>query len=494
MSLESILTGEKYLKELYYSVIIFYAIAMIAIGFVINRKGFGSIREWALEKNQFGWFVLTMTSFATIYSSFTFVGLPGYFYEHGIGTFLFVTAAASFIAPVFLYIVGKRVLALNADHTVVTPIELLKRRLTTDNYRLFVLVAFVPLIIFNFPYIVIQIVGISKVLNALTDGQVSYQAAAIMVLVTMFIYASLGGLKGVIWTDVIQGAIGVLLMLILATIFVNQEWGSLDGLWHNLKAERPDLMSLPGPTGKYTVSFIIFSFVMFTVLYISYIQMFSRLLLFRTKSVLVKTAFGSFITSLVIGLLVMVLGLGASLAYPGLASGDLAVVEIIHNSVLIKSLANLVGAVFFIAILAGAMSTADSVLFALGTIFSRDFVKDVIKKDLSEPDQKLYIKIFILIFLIISFILAQNPPQLIIDLAVKGIAGITMLVPAFIYLLWRRASAEKIAIAIVMAYSLFGVSFIYPQYAIHAFFAGLIASALYLIFYPDKWTQSEIAA
>ena len=486
MSTDSVLTGTQYLKEIYYSIIVIYSIAMIAIGFFINKKGFNNIREWALEKNQFGWFVLTMTSFATIYSSFTFVGLPGYFYEHGVGTILFVTLPAALAAPIFLYIVGKKILVLNADHTVITPIELLKRRLTNNNYKLFVLVAFIPLIIFNFPYIVIQIVGIGKVLNMLSNGEVSYQAAATMVLVTMFIYASLGGLKGVIWTDVFQGIIGVTLMFVLAVLFVNQEWGSLANLWESLKTERPDLANLPGPKGKYTANFLVFSFVMFTVLYISYIQVFSRLLLLRTKSTLIKTCLGSFVSSLIIGLLVMVLGLGAALAYPGLQSADFAVVAIINNSSFAQNLSNLIGAIFFVAILAGAMSTADSVLFALGTIFSRDFMQDVMQKDISDTGQRWCIKIFILVFLIISFMLAQKPPQLIIDLAVKGIAGIAMLAPAFIYLLWRRASAEKMAMAIVIAYVPFCSQFIYPQYAIHGFFIGLILSALYLIFYPNK--------
>ena len=456
------------------------------IGFWIHRKGFKNIREWALEKTPFGNFVLIMTLFATTYSSFTFVGMPGYFYTHGIGTAWIVCFPAIVFLPIIMYVVGRKVIELNASRSVVTPFELLKDRILGKHARMALGILFLAMFLFNLPYTVIQIAGIGKVLNALSEGAISYPIAAFVVLVVIFIYASLGGLKGVIITDVVQGVFGIIMMLLLAAFFVGDKWGGLGEMFAQIQQKSPEHLKLPGPEGLMTHWFVIAKTLSIALISLTYIQLFSRLLLIRNNKDLKKIAMGFSAASLLIGVITLVIGLGAVVAYPAIA-GDLTIVEVIKDSPLTRVLGSALGALFFVAVLAGAMSTADSVLFALGSVFCRDFLGTVCgKADLSEKQQKFYMKGFMVFFLILCYVIALNPPKLIIDFALSSIAGLAVMFPALASLLWKKLEGLSLIISIILGYLVFMICEILEITAMLPAIATSSLSLLICYFVIDK--------
>jgi len=429
-----------------------YLIVLLSIGWFIQSKGFQNIREWALEKGQYSAFALALTIFATTYSAFTFIGLPGFYYTHGIGTVLYITATTLTLAPICMYIIGKKVVQLNKDKVCLTPIELLARRLSGKWVKWFVIFSVGFLILFNIPYVVIQIAGIGKVLNGLTAGAVSYEISALLVLVAIFIYVEWGGMKGIIWTDIFQGLFGIFLMTLLTFFFIQSQWGSLGEMFVQLKATLPDHTTLPGPEGKMTPGYIITAYLAVGVLSISFIQNFHRLMLFHSKKHVRDTVLGFVVASGIIGTLALLIGLGAAVAFPGLESGDMAIVEVIKASPLATTFGDFLGAFFFIAVLTGAMSTADSVLFTLGTIFTHDFCGKVLGVKFTQKQEKLIIKTFILVFLVFCYLLSLNPPEMIIDLAMVGLSAVAAVAPAFTAVLFsHKVNSQYVVYSLIGA-------------------------------------------
>ena len=440
---------------MFFFIIFLYIFIMLSLGFFIYKRGFKNIREWALEKNEYGWFVLTMTTFATVYSAFTFVGMPSYFAAHGIGTFIMVTIPAGTTGAILFYFVANRVMQLNQDKKVLTPLELLSQRISDGKTKAFLIIVTVALIIFNFPYIIIQIVGIGGVLKGLSGGTINYELAAFFMLICIFLYATFGGLKGIIWTDVFQGIFGLIIMGLLCYFFVDKEWGSLGAMFAQVKEKSPEHLGLPGPSGKMNWGFLISNIITIGFFSISYIQVFSRLLLFHSKKAILKSTIGLFMVSWIIGIIVLIIGIGAAIAFPNI-KGDQVIVSVIQSSPLVTYFGELIAALFFVGVLAGAMSTADSVLFTLATVFSKDIVVNTMGREIDERKQKQIIKIFIFVFLTLCYVLAiSNPPKFIINLAIEGIAGIAILAPTFLFLLWKPLKGKIAFISVLIGYSVY---------------------------------------
>ncbi len=434
-----------------------YIAITILIGIKIKNSGFNNLREWALEKSTVGWFGLAMTAFATLYSAFTYVGMPGYYHKHGIGTLLIITLPCCTLTCLLFYIVGLRMVKINHEHKAVTPFEIFIIKVkNTGIPKWFLGACILALIFFNFPYIIIQIAGVSKVLSSLSNDTISYPIAAFFMLVSIYIYADFGGMKGIIITDIFQGIYGIVMISILSFFFLQTEWdGSLTKLFLSLKRNHPEHMTLPGTKGLFTPGFIITQFFVIGSLSIAMIQMFSRTLLFKTKSHVAKTSALLFVSSILIGFFAIIIGLGALEAYPTLVDSDLAIVEVIKHSPLTLLFGDIIGALFLIGILAGAMSTADSVLFSLGTVFVVNGVQSFKKQKISEKQQKKIIKIFILVFLTISYLIALQPPTLILDLSLVGLSGVSILAPSFLFLLWKKVPQNILVIGLTLGYSSF---------------------------------------
>ena len=469
----------------YLTVILLYISVTLVIGWKIQKKGFKHIREWMLEKDKIHWFAISMTTLATLYSAFTFVGMPGFFYTHGIGTFIMVTLTVCFPGCFLFYIVSLRILKLNSKRNILTPFELLKKQITTHSPKWFISLSLFIFVIFNIPYIVTQIAGVGKILSQLTNNQIPYHLAAFLMIFSIFIYASWGGMKGIIWTDLFQGIYGLSLLIILSLFLLYFQFDGFFDFIHQLKTQRPELLTLPGPKGKMNFELLSVFVVTLSCFVASYIQIFNRTLLFHTKKDIKMSTLSLFVCSILIGIFVSIIGFGAAILYPNLASGDLAIIEIINHSPLTLWFGHLFGALFFIAILAGSMSTADSVLFALGTSFTNDILKPILKLNLSTRTEKNTIKFFILVFIVICYLFSLNPPQLIIDLSLTSIIGLGVIAPIILTLLWKKLSQTTLLYALLISYSLFiAMQWLgLPNFFnLHPGLYGFLASCLVLFF------------
>ena len=435
--------------------LILYLIIVLAIGWVIQKKGFKSINDWSAAGNSnLGWFTISMTIFATAYSAFTFVGMPGFFFTHGIGTAWLVSFPVAVIAPIFMYFIANRVLKVNKDKKAVTPIDIINKRVLGKNSKLFISILLVAWIVFNLPYVVIQIVGVGKVLNALTGGEFSYTGASLLFLIATFLYAEWGGMKGIIWTDVFQGLLALILMGSLCYFFLDSGWGDIGTFYNDLKLNKPELLTTPGPEGKMTDGLLFGNILVLSILSVSYVQIFSRMLLFQTRKQIRQSSIAFAFAGVLILIFTGIIGLGAALKFSGMEA-DLAIVEVIQTSPLVELFGISFSALFFIGLLSGAMSTADSVLFSLGNIFVHNGIPAFRKKELNDKQKKNVVKYFILIMLIICYIISLKPPEFIIDLALVGISGATVLAPALIALLWKELYQRVISISLILGYIVF---------------------------------------
>jgi Na+/proline symporter len=221
-------------------------------------------------------------------------------------------------------------------------------------------------------YLYAQFLAMGHMAYRMSDGQVPFWVGVVGLAGVIGLYETLGGMRSVAWTDVVQGVmlfLGLLLVLVLA-------WpaaGSLTQISRDFLAHRPELVQVPTWTtcGKWGSSLVLLG--VGAAMYPHAIQ---RIYAARDATVLRRSFRFMVCMPIFTTLVVFLLGILAHGLVP--AESDLSTDQVMPAllSVLFESgiLAQWVTAIVLTAGLGAIMSTADSALLSLSSIMARDFV------------------------------------------------------------------------------------------------------------------------
>ncbi|MBX2821860.1 MAG: hypothetical protein KTR29_19335 [Rhodothermaceae bacterium] len=217
-----------------YTLIVF-GLAGVAY-FVGSKKSFAA--EYFLGSRGLGMLALALTFGATSASAGSFAGFPALIYSHG--WILALWIASYMIFPLCgLGLLGKRINQLSRQTGAITLPELLRARfdsraiamLSTGLIAVLLTVYLIPQfklaalimeqMLADIPAFQQAASGLLQQMGGVIPGNESpeYFLCLIVFSVLVIVYTSLGGFRAVVWTDVLQGAVmvvGVIVMLFLA--------------------------------------------------------------------------------------------------------------------------------------------------------------------------------------------------------------------------------------------------------------------------------------
>lgn len=376
-------------------------------------------------------FVATMSMGATLMSAFVLVGLSGFFYTHGVGSWVYVgwSNSAMFLLTI---VFGYRLWVLGRKYGYVTPHEFLSDRYET---RWAGIITGIITIIFMVPYMPLQLVGVGKLLSVLTDGEFSYIWGCIVVAVLGLILTQVGGMRTVARTDAIQGCFMFTVGLIIAFLILGKGFNfSLADLFQKVREVEPKVLSIPGPNGFYTHGRLFSVTLAAFFMPLSQIQISSRFLTVRDKKSFRMMMIGTSIIPIIAIPAAMMIGLGAKALHPNLASGDDAFMMMLLDFVPLPLVICAVLAVF-----AASLSTLDSMVLALGSIIGRD----LLPKKMDEKKAMRISRLGMIILLVITTLFSFNPPKLIVTLSLASYSATLQFVPAVIAAyFWKRATKQ----------------------------------------------------
>jgi solute:Na+ symporter, SSS family len=214
------------------AVLLLYFIIIIAIGLFMGRRE-RDLADFALGRRQIAWWAILASLIAAETSAGTFFGTPGegftfrnYTYlQLALGTILArILVSFIFIKPYYDYKVYSIYEYLTARFGVGTKnaasAVFLFTRLLASGARLYVAAIALAL-------------GYEMVRGVRPDQRETlfiYISAIVVIVVLTAIYTTLGGIKAVIWTDVIQASI----MIGSALVAVGLLYFSIPGGWHEI--------------------------------------------------------------------------------------------------------------------------------------------------------------------------------------------------------------------------------------------------------------------
>ncbi len=184
---------------------------------------------------------LFFTILATNFSAFYFLGFAGEGYKIGFAQYTIMGLGTALAALAF-FIIGVPIWKLGKSKSYITPAELVYGESKSRNLSyLFSAV----MIIFTLPYLSLQIIGGGYVLENLTDGQIGYNLAIILLTVFTIIYVVIGGMESVAKTDLKQGLM-LILFMVLAFVLIADKLGGINVANQKAFAIDPELFSLSG--------------------------------------------------------------------------------------------------------------------------------------------------------------------------------------------------------------------------------------------------------
>ena len=397
-----------------------YLLFTLVVGVVANRQLKPDVEDFFLYGRKAGFVVLYLTVVATYHSAFAFLGSGGFFYTHGIGfweagTWTILTGATT-------WVLGSRVWALGKAFGYITPADMLADFYESEAVRV---VTAVVSVVFTILYIQVQAQGLGYILNVATDGRVSFELGTLILLVVAAAYLMAGGIRAVYWTDVLQGVWMYIALWVGGLVIAYELFGGPVNLWREVAAQRPDLLTLPGPDGFFRPGMW---FGMSIVL--SFGIVFQPHIMIRYYSAISGTTLKWLGATTPIYLMSIyvpaaLVGLGGAVALP-----ELAVPDRIFPELLFRYAPAWLTGIVLAGATAAAMSTLDSILHANMTVLTRDVYERYVAPRASPAHYIRVGRIVVLGLLLVGYLLSVTSAQFLVVLVSLSGAGALQLMPA----------------------------------------------------------------
>ncbi|MDD4904406.1 MAG: sodium:solute symporter family protein, partial [Candidatus Bipolaricaulis sp.] len=409
------------------AVVASYLGILLAIGLLARARRRRSPDDYFLASRTLPGWVLFLTMAATNFSAFTVFGFSGAGWRIGYAFYPIMAFGTGFMALAFV-LIGHPVWRLGKAHGLVTPPELVYERTKSPGLRL---VFFLVMAAFTLPYLAIQPMAAGYALQSLFG--IPYYAGAAVVTGVILLYVLVGGFRGEVWTDVFQGAMMIVLMAV-GLAAVAAPFGGIAAANRTAAAELPALFSRPGLDGSFTPGIWFGYMILWFLCDPMFPQLFQRFYAAKSpRGLSTSMALYPLVTGLLF-LFPVAVGVIGRLSYPELPAG--AASDGILPLLLHKHASPLVETLVLSAGLAALITTLDSQLLTLSSMFTRDIYAPVrawlrTRQDdrQASPPSEWVGRAFVVLLGLAGLALAYRPPATFLEITTEAFTGLAVLFP-----------------------------------------------------------------
>ncbi len=398
--------------ELFAFVLYFVVIIGIGIVFFLKTRS-GGEKDYFLGGRSMGPWVTAMSAQASDMSGWLLMGLPGSILAFGLGQ-VWIGIGLAIGTTLNWILVASRLRRFSkvANDSITLP-QYLANRFAATNPALQIICAVIFLIFFTI-YVASGFVAGATVFTSVIPSLAGKEGVAMIIFAAIIIvYTFLGGYKAVCWTDFFQGL--MMLVALLAVPIIMIASGNFDKSLADVPVTSASGAEYAFTGNLFTASWQdIVSGLAWGLGYFGMPHILVRFMGIKKASLVKKSA------SFAIIWVFLTLGASALLAvlarYYVLADGTSfgqKLLEMDAQKTVFIELSHLLFPAFITglllsAIIAAAMSTADSQLLVASSSFTSDIYKPVFRKNASDKETLWVGRIVVLIVAIVAYIIASS--------------------------------------------------------------------------------------
>lgn len=412
-----------------------YLFISLLTGIIPSLRISKSVGGYVAGDRSMNVFIMYFVLGASIFSSFAFLGGPGWAYSRGAAAFYII--AYGIIGMVPLYFFGPRAWKLGKKYGYVTQAALLADRF--DSKFLSVILSILSVVVF-IPYLTLQMVGAGYVLNVISEGAIPFWLGAGVTYLIVMIYVFFSGVMGVGWSNAFQGIFMLVMAWVLGLYLPYTLYGGIGEMFtalieagHSALLNTPGLQSDGSPWhwAGYS-SAILVSAIGFSV----WPHFFMRS--FAAKSVnTLKLSVVLYPTFLIFIVPILLIGFSAIMMFPGVEKAD----SILPFVLMQLELPAIVIGLFCAGALAASMSSGDAILHSAASIGVRDGINPLRNKPLSDKTERMTIQLMVIIIGLVAYLFAVVIDVSIVALLLGAYGGVAQIFPViFAMFYWKRAT------------------------------------------------------
>lgn len=380
-----------------------YFALVIGVGvyfFFKDRKQEGEKEYFLGGRNMGGW-VAALSAGASDMSAWVLMGLPGSIYLYGVGKVWIAVGLLIGTVCAWLFVAPRlRRYSIRANDSITIP-QFLTNRFLSKNRGLQIISALVFVVVYCV-YSASSISACGTLFNTVIG--MDKQTAMIIATAIILLYVFLGGFNAVCWTDFFQGLL-MLGALMLAPIIALLAMNAADFIAPAVNVTENYYSLLSGGSFDKQSLMDILSGLGWGLGYFGMPHILVRYISIKSEHEMRKSQIiGSSWTTLILIMSCVVGIVGRKFLGDGLEDQSLVFVTMVR-----KVFPAFIAGILLSAILAAAMSTADSQLLASSSAFASDIYKPVMRKNASDHEMLWAGRIIVVVISVVAFFIANSP-------------------------------------------------------------------------------------
>lgn len=458
--------------------LLYFFILIIITIYVVRPKGNKSnfLKKHFIADSNMGFFSIGLSQVAMYISASSLIGGSGAAFKYGLSWVLLASVQIP-VSFLVLGIIGKRVLQKREAVGAITIMDFISHSYRS---RVVVYISSFLLVIFMSVGLIAQFIAAGKTIAVLTGY--SYNLSLSVFVIILLLYTLFGGFRAVVLTDVVQLLLVTVFVLVIFFVLLHAG-GGLSHITEKIASINSAYVD-PTSGGRLPKAFITSFFVLVGVGLFGVPMMLTRALMIKDGKELNRAIVFS---SIVLGGLIIIMHFIGFMAIAFVSRDELSSSDSVIGYLALHYLPKHISTLFLIAPLAAIMSTVDGMFLVISSTIVKNVYMDS-KKDFKEHKNIKIITFTIsLILALIIYLLAFNPPDLLLWLNLLSLGGVET---TFFTILLFALFAKKVyslpaicSIVVGMSYYVFSAIFKYRPYEMNHIVITLLLSLLtyYLI-------------
>lgn len=417
-----------------------YLLISLLMGIIPGLKVSDSVTGYVAGDRSMNVLILYFVLGASIFSSFAFLGGPGWAYSRGAAAFYIICYGAVGMVPFYFF--GPKTRRIGEKHGFVTQAEMLEDRYNSTFLSVLLAVLTVVVLI---PYLVLQMKGAGLVLYTISDGLIPYWLGAAIAYLVVLAYVFFSGVMGVGWTNTFQGIFMLIIAWFLGIYLPNELYGGIGPMFKELlTSDFGNALSAPGLTagGEPWDWWGFSSAVLVSAIGFSMWPHFFMKAFAANSDRTIKLTVILYPTFQIFLVPILIIGFSAVLAFPNVTPAD----TILPFSLLQMDLPVVIIGLVCAGTLAASMSSGDAILHAAASVGVRDGLSKApaLRSWLqNNGNERKLIRISVIIISVIAYYYAVISEANIVSLLLGAYGGIAQMFPLiFCMFYWPRANGK----------------------------------------------------